>query len=154
MTLLRFAAFAAGALATGACSTIIEGTSQDINVGTAPPEAACELVRNEVVIGIIRSTPGSVTVKKNKQNIMITCRKEGFKDGIYRNESDFAGASAGNLLLGGLIGIGIDAATGAANKYDGDVIITLEPQAAPTEPAAGKQGETASPAMVAVEPSS
>ncbi len=114
-------------LSLGACSTIIEGTSQEITIGTAPPGASCDLKRDGVVIGMVPSTPGSVTVKKNKQNILITCRKEGYKDATLRNESDFAGATAGNVLLGGVIGIGIDAATGAANKYDGDVIITLEP---------------------------
>ena len=116
------------ALAISACSTIIEGTSQDITVGTIPPEAACDLERDGAIIAQIATTPESATVEKNKQNILITCRKAGFMDGTYSNKSDFAGATAGNLLLGGVIGIGIDAATGAANKYESNVMITLEPE--------------------------
>jgi len=127
MKLLRLTVLGALAFATGACSTIIEGTSQNISVSTQPPEASCELVRDGVVIGVIPSTPGSVKIEKNKQNIIVTCKKDGYRDGVYRNKSDFAGATAGNILLGGIIGVGIDAATGAANKYDGDVAIVLEP---------------------------
>lgn len=152
MKLLRLTALGALAFATGACSTIIEGTSQNISVSTQPPEASCELVRDGVVIGLISSTPGSVKVEKNKQNIIITCKKDGYRDGVYRNESDFAGATAGNILLGGIIGVGIDAATGAANKYDGDVAIVLEslPAAAP----APVTPAVAAPVGAAARPSS
>lgn len=127
MKLVRFLALGAAALSISACSTIIEGTSQEISIGTAPPEASCKLERDGVVIGLIPSTPGTAKIEKNKQNITITCEKEGYKDAVYNNKSDFAGATAGNILLGGIIGIGIDAATGAANKYENDVAIKLEP---------------------------
>ena len=154
MKLLRLTVLGALALATGACSTIIEGTSQNISVSTQPPEASCELVRDGVVIGVIRSTPGSVKIEKNKQNIIVTCKKAGYKDGVYRNESDFAGATAGNILLGGIIGVGIDAATGAANKYDGDVAIVLEPSAdTDTKPDPAEDPRAAKPAA-AGKPSS
>ena len=152
MKLLRLTALGALAFATGACSTIIEGTSQNISVSTQPPEASCELVRDGVVIGLISSTPGSVKVEKNKQNIMITCKKDGYRDGVYRNESDFAGATAGNILLGGIIGVGIDAATGAANKYDGDVAIVLEPL--PAAAPATVTPAVAAPVGAAARPSS
>jgi hypothetical protein len=114
----------------GACSTIVEGTSQTIQINTIPSEAKCDLFREGAVIGTVASTPGSMTVKKNKQNIMVKCEKDGYQQASFNNKSDFAGATAGNLLLGGFIGVAVDAASGAANKYDGDVTITLQPEPA------------------------
>ena len=45
----------------GACSTIVEGTSQTIQINTIPSEAKCDLFREGAVIGTVASTPGSVT---------------------------------------------------------------------------------------------
>ena len=114
----------------GACSTLVEGTSQSIQVNTVPTNAKCDLFRNGAVIGTIQPTPGSVLVKKTKENIMVKCEKDGYQQGSFNNKSDFAGATAGNLILGGIVGIAIDAASGAANKYDGEVTITLQPEPA------------------------
>ncbi|MCA8928483.1 MAG: hypothetical protein KDC18_10470 [Alphaproteobacteria bacterium] len=117
----------------GACASIVEGTSQEIAVNTKPPGASCELRRDGVVIGVVPKTPGTVTVKKTKQNINVVCEKDGFEQASFRNKSDFAGATAGNLLLGGIVGVAIDAASGASNKYDGEVNIVLQPVPAAEE---------------------
>jgi hypothetical protein len=106
---------------------VVEGTSQSIQVNTIPAGAKCDLVRDGAVIGTVNPTPGSVTVKKNKQNILVNCEKDGYQNASFNNKSDFAGATAGNILLGGLVGVAMDAASGAANKYDGEVNITLPP---------------------------
>lgn len=145
MNKMRLGVFALLPLALSACSTIVEGTSQDIQVNSTPPGARCELKRDGTVIGVVPSTPGSVNVKKTKQNIMVTCSKEGYQDASFNNKSDFAGATAGNLLLGGIIGVGIDAATGATNKYDPEVNITLPPKDAPTPPAEEMTKDAAAP---------
>ena len=55
-------------------------------------------------------------------------KKTGISKRLSTTKSDFAGATAGNLLLGGFIGVAVDAASSAANKYDGDVTITLQPE--------------------------
>jgi hypothetical protein len=41
------------------------------------------------------------------------------------NKSSSAGATFGNIVAGGLIGWGVDSATGSDNKYDSPVNITL-----------------------------
>jgi len=43
----------------------------------------------------------------------------------YLNHSGAAGATFGNIVAGGLIGWGVDSATGSDNKYDSPVNITL-----------------------------
>lgn len=123
----RLSALVALGFGLSACSTIVEGTSQDIQINTKPVGASCDLIRDGVVIGTVDPTPGKVKVKKTKQNIQVVCEKEGYRQSTQSNKSGFAGATAGNILLGGLVGVAIDAASGAANKYDPEVNIVLEP---------------------------
>lgn len=123
------------ALGSGACSSIIDGTSQEILVNTNPAGAKCVLSREGASIATIDPTPAAVTVKKNKHDITIVCTKDGFQETTVVNNSGVAGATLGNIILGGGIGWAIDSASGADNKYDSPVNITLTP-AAPTPAAA------------------
>lgn len=122
------------AVGLGACSSIIEGTSQEIFVNTNPPGAACGFIREEYRIAMVNPTPGAATIKKTKHDIRIECEKQGFHKAIYYNKSDAAGATFGNIVLGGGIGWAIDSASGADNKYTSPVNITLVPLTEP-EPA-------------------
>ncbi|HVZ27743.1 MAG TPA: hypothetical protein VG798_03725 [Rhizomicrobium sp.] len=127
--------FAATALlaATGlqGCAAVFDGTSQSIMVSTNPPGASCSFERKGATVGMISSTPLSITVKKTKDDITIRCNKEGYEETTYLNHSGVAGATyadvVGGVLTGG-IAWGIDSASGADNKYDGTVNITLLPK--------------------------
>lgn len=55
------------------------------------------------------------------------CNKQGYQEATYLNHSGAAGATFGNIVLGGGIGWAIDSASGADNKYDGVVNMTLVP---------------------------
>jgi hypothetical protein len=109
------------------CSSVIEGTSQEIVVNTNPAGANCSLDRQGVSIARINPTPGAATIKKTKYDITIVCKKDGYQDATYMNKSGSAGATFGNIVLGGGIGWAIDSAAGADNKYDSPVNITLVP---------------------------
>jgi hypothetical protein len=116
------------ALATlPACSSIIEGTTQQITINTNPTGADCALKRQEEVIGRVAPTPGSVVIKKTKHDIVITCDKKGYQQATYLNHSGAAGATFGNIVAGGGIGWAIDSASGADNKYDSPVNLSLVP---------------------------
>ncbi|WP_339639564.1 hypothetical protein [uncultured Parvibaculum sp.] len=117
-------------ISLSACSSIIEGTSQEILVNTNPAGANCSLMREGVSIARINPTPGAATIKKTKHDITIECTKSGYSDVAYLNHSDVAGATVGNVLLGGGIGWAIDSASGADNKYESPVNITLVPEVA------------------------
>ena len=122
------------------CSSIIDGTSQEITVNTNPPAAQCDLMRQNAKIASIESTPAASLVRKTKYDITIACQKAGYQTTTYLNHSGVAGATFGNLILGGGIGWAIDSASGADNKYDGVVNMTLAPivpasAAAPITPA-------------------
>jgi len=111
-----------------ACSSIIEGTSQEITVNTNPSGAECSLERQGVSIAHIDPTPGAATIKKTKYDMIIRCYKDGYQEASYMNKSGSAAATFGNIAAGGLIGWGVDSASGADNKYDSPVYITLVPE--------------------------
>jgi hypothetical protein len=150
MKALTFAGAAASLLTVAACASIIEGTNQTITLNTNPPGADCALTREAVVIGRIAPTPGSVVIQKTKHDITITCAKEGYQEATYLNHSGAAGATFGNIVLGGGIGWAIDSASGADNKYDSPVNITLVPMQTPVSvqgPTAPAANWTKSPAL-------
>ena len=111
----------------GACSSIVDGTTQNITVNTNPPNAECGFYRQGTRIATVAVTPGSALVDKTKHDITIVCVREGHQQATYINKSGVAGATFGNIILGGGIGWAIDSASGADNKYDPNVNLTLPP---------------------------
>lgn len=107
----------AAVVALSACSSIVEGTSQELVINTNPEGADCEIQREGNVIGRVSPTPGGVVVKKTKHDITVVCNKKGYQTAKFFNKSDVAGATVGNIILGGGIGWAIDSASGADNKY-------------------------------------
>lgn len=123
---LSLAAFAL--LLLSGCSSILEGTSQEVMINTNPPGADCSLQRQGLSIARVSPTPGAATIKKTKDDMLIVCNKKGYQESTYMNRSGVEGATWGNIVAGGLIGWGIDSASGADNKYESPVNITLLPK--------------------------
>lgn len=107
------------------CSSIIEGNTQQIAVNTNPSHASCQFIRNGLTIASFTDTPTSVVIEKTKYDILVKCQKRGYQEATYFNHSGAASATFGNIILGGGIGWAIDSASGADNKYDSPVNITL-----------------------------
>jgi phosphoketolase len=57
----------------------------------------------------------------------MVCRKECFQDGTGIIASHTEAMAAGNIIAGGVIGLGIDAASGAMNRYNAENQIALVP---------------------------
>ena len=112
---------------TSGCSSIVEGTSQEITLNTNPASAQCALYRQGTKIGEVQTTPGSMLVKKTSYDITVVCGKDGYQQATFFDRSGAAGATAGNILLGGGIGWAIDSASGADNKYDTPINLTMVP---------------------------
>ena len=107
------------------CSTLTTGTTQTVSVITPGAEgASCELTSPEVgVINVI--TPAQVVLSKSQHSVKVMCRKECFTDGMGLINSNFEEMTAGNLLIGGVVGVAVDASSGAMNKYDPHVQIEM-----------------------------
>jgi len=134
MTKTKCAALAALLCASGlsGCATIIDGTTQPVSVNTTPQDGAkCTLVNSQGTWYL--TTPGSTTVHKTKNDMTISCTKDGFAGGQTLAKSHFGGATAGNVILGGVVGIGVDAASGANYYYNSPITVDL---GAPTSPVA------------------
>jgi hypothetical protein len=111
----------------GACSSIISGASQQITVNTNPAGAACALYREGNRIAMVESTPGTVHVVRTKDSITVLCVKPGYEQVTYLNRSGIEGSTYGNMIAGGLVGWAIDSRSGADNKYESPLNITLLP---------------------------
>jgi len=109
----------------GACSTIVEGTSQEIGVATEPPGASCDIHQGDAYLGTIVPTPGSITVAKESSSILVSCEKDGYQNASKHLDPDFAAMTAGNIIFGGLVGVVVDAVSGASNKYPNSVSLVL-----------------------------
>ena len=110
-----------------ACATIVEGSGQAMNVATTPAGAACDLQRKGTHLGTIAPTPGTMRIEKSKDDITVTCNKDGFQPTSISHTPRFVGTTFGNLLVGGVVGFIVDASTGANYVYPTDTQIQLVP---------------------------
>ncbi len=110
-----------------ACATITKGTSQMIGVNTpGAPGAKCTLTSPAIGSQVIM-TPASFSVDKSQSSISVRCSKECFEDGSTIIPSNTEVMTAGNVLVGGIIGLGVDAASGAMNKYSDQTDVMMVP---------------------------
>lgn len=133
-----------------ACGTITQGTSQDIAVTSVPEGAHCDFTRRGRLLGTIDRTPGKVTVDKTKRDIELTCALPGYRTASANLESGYGIGTFGNIIFGGVVGWGIDEATGAVNKYPTSAHVTFVPLG--TADAAPPPASTAPAALPAATP--
>ena len=74
-------------------------------------------------------------VKRSKEDVQIRCVKAGYQDGISLIPSGFQGWTVGNIVFGGIIGLGVDAATGAINDYPNAFQVPMQPTTSMPTPA-------------------
>lgn len=128
MKIQAFVAVAIVGAAVSGCATIISGSGQDIAVNSSPVEGAeCVLHNSEGTWRL--TTPGKTHVDKSKSDIRLTCSKAGYQDTAQVVPSGLEGWTFGNIVLGGLIGFGVDASTGAINDYPEKVTVQMTPVA-------------------------
>jgi len=132
------------------CVSVFEGTSQEITVVTNPPGAHCAFQRKDGKdMGSIQATPATLSVRKSKYDLTITCDKDGYQQAVYLNHSGVSQVVAANIAVDLLLTAGIssivDSANGADNHYDPVVNISLTPMLPGTQAAAA---ETLAPTPV------
>lgn len=127
-------------IALPACATITRGTTQQFVVETTPSGAA---VRTSAGF-TCPSTPCTFSLPR-KESFTVTASKAGYVTQTAEVTSGVAGGGAagmaGNILLGGFIGIGVDATSGALNDLTPNPLqIILQPEiAAPVAPQAAPE---------------
>jgi len=138
------AAVVGGALAFGlsGCATITEGKTDNLKVTSVPVDGAKCTLTNGVGTWYL-TTPGNVEVHKSKTDLNVDCTHDGYQNAHQVMVSHFEGMTAGNIILGGVIGIGVDAASGAMNHYDKSIEVQMTPVGQTPAPAATPAPATA-----------
>ncbi len=115
----------AAAALTG-CASITQGTSQTLIFTMEPQQARCTLTRDgDGELGTVSGTRNTITVSKDKDDIVIACRADGYEPKTMRLVSS---AQAAGIVGGAFLDLGItDMITGAMWKYPGEVSIVMDP---------------------------
>ena len=98
------------------CASITKGSTQIITIET--PNcigASCKITNNEGTYYVSR-TPATIVVNRDNSQLQINC-SYGDKEVRMSDESSVEGMAFGNILIGGIIGGGVDMVTGAAYEY-------------------------------------
>ncbi|MEQ1717986.1 MAG: hypothetical protein ABL907_18760 [Hyphomicrobium sp.] len=102
----------------GGCASITKGTTQSISLDTpGAPGASCTLTSEGIGSKTV-STPATLMLDKSQHNVAVACKKECYQDGVGIIASSTESMTAGNILVGGVVGLAVDAASGAMNKYN------------------------------------
>ena len=134
------------------CASITQGTSQILIFNIEPKDTRCVLTRvDDGQIGIVTQSLNTVTVSKDKDDIVVQCKAEGYKPLAMRIVSAASGAGISGAIF---IDLGItDFITGAMWKYPEHHNVVLEKDgpttpntaAAPVAPKEMAQQEVAQP---------
>ena len=121
-------AILAGSLSLGACATVTRGTTEQITFDSEPPAA----MRTSTGL-TCPTTPCTLQIDR-KSEFVATFSKDGYESQDIMAQTRVAGSGAagfaGNVLIGGLVGMGVDAATGATlEHYPNPVNASLAPLA-------------------------
>ncbi len=108
------------------CATIVSGTTQSVSVTTAPVTGAMCSLTNPEGTWYLPMTPSSVVIHKSASYLNIDCQKAGYYDGYARVKSHLRPMILGNAIVGGAIGVGVDAFDGAAFSYPTNIQVPME----------------------------
>lgn len=121
------------------CASIVNGHNQSVSVTTSSKGqelagAKCTLSNDKGTWYL--SSPGSTSVQRSYGDLSVKCEKAELPSGVNIVKSSTTGAVFGNILVGGVIGAGIDVATGAAYKYPNLIPVVMGQTATYSTPAA------------------
>ncbi|MCS1408593.1 MAG: hypothetical protein M2R45_01769 [Verrucomicrobia subdivision 3 bacterium] len=112
--------------AGGGCATITNKSTQPIRFSSEPEGAKVS------INGISRGkTPTTVAVRRANETKIVKFELEGYLPVEVKLDTQISGTTAGNLLLGGLLGLAVDAVSGKGFSYSDDhVHVDLTPEPA------------------------
>jgi hypothetical protein len=119
--------------ALGGCASATRGTTEQISITSTPPGALADVSGLENPTACV--TPCAVQVKRNA-DVTVNITKEGYEPAVVPLTKEVAGAGAagfaGNILVGGGVGMAVDAVTGAAMDHKPNPVeVTLRPRGQP-----------------------
>jgi len=122
--MLKVITFAAVAVTLAGCASITKGTQQTLIFNLEPEQTRCVLTRDgDGEIGSITTKNSTLTVGKDKDDIIVKCNADGYQQKVIRLTS--SAETAG--VVGVALDLGItDMITGAMWSYPNQTNIALE----------------------------
>jgi hypothetical protein len=114
---------------TVGCASITGSEIQNISLNTKSGDgkdlakANCDLKNDKGQWKGV--TPGFVAVQRSAEDLLVTCTKDGEKDGLLRAISRAAGGMFGNIIFGGGIGAIIDHNKGTGYDYPETLVVEM-----------------------------
>lgn len=112
-------------LAASGCALIVDGKTQEVNIQTTSQGCAQCQISNDRGNYQSLCAPEKVKVQRDYDPLKVSCQAPGMS-GETEVESHVKGWFWGNILIGGLIGMGIDAGTDAAWDYPETVTVQMK----------------------------
>jgi len=116
MTVRRTAVALATALALSGCASIVNGTTDHVEINSKPPGQDCVVYQGGRSVAM-QTTPASVAVERTSSSLLVTCG-----DTQAKEKSGFNWWTLGNFLVfppgGTIIGLLVDTITGSYHGYD------------------------------------
>jgi hypothetical protein len=124
---MKLLAAVAAALSLSACATVTRGTTDTLIIQSDPPSA-----RVQTTTGDTCTTPCALKLPR-KSELTVVASKPGYRTAeayVTNRVSGGGGAAmAGNVLIGGVVGAGVDVGTGAMlDLTPNPVVFELEPE--------------------------
>jgi hypothetical protein len=121
------------------CATVTRGVHEKVKVISQPTSAYAELSSGE------RGLTPVTFLKGRKENFDVTVSKPGYITQTIKVRSNFSptggGAMAGSLVAASVVGVGVDALSGATlSLYPNPVVVHLVPQPKSNNPAQTDRG--------------
>lgn len=129
-------ALAAVVLMSG-CASIVSGVNQPVSVVAKTTDSAdvigarCTLTNSKGEW--YATTPGSVVVHRAYGNMSVNCVHAAYA-GVTSVKSTTKAMAFGNIIFGGLIGVGIDIGTGSAYDYPDLIAVPMTASSPVTSP--------------------
>lgn len=140
-------------LQLGACATVVRGTKQKFTIESSPPAA-----KATTSLGVECTTPCTFKTDR-KHRFTVTVSKEGYETqtvpvGRHMTKEGGIITFGGNWIIGGAIGMGVDASSGAMfDLWPNPLHVRLKPKSdaaaaapAPAEAPSAEPVATAAPA--------
>jgi hypothetical protein len=150
------AALLVPAIGVSGCASAVRGTSQTIHVGSTPEGAECVFTREGTTVATM-TTPGAITVQRERKPINVVCTKAGHEEAravmnATTGPSPYVPLVGIVPVVGAVAAVGslADAASGANNHYQTALMMKLEPLSAADLAAAAPRPQPAPPPAAAV----
>ncbi|HEV3112339.1 MAG TPA: PEGA domain-containing protein [Candidatus Binataceae bacterium] len=133
-SLVSAIALACAAALFAGCATVINGTTQRVQIDSTPSGAEVLIDDSQQLV----TTPATVKLSRRDSHKLVF-HKPGYQDTTESLTSGMSGWILGNLIAGGVVGMAIDASDGAGRKLSADdvnVMLIPLPLPPPTDAAA------------------